>query len=369
MNRLRLAVGVALAFLFAACGEERLPAIGGEDVSLSSGGTGGSGAMGGAGAAGGSGGRAPPECAIDADCPAGGLRCDDDPGSSTFGELCKVTLNCGATEGFDYCRAVSDCTCVDDPAVGEPFKGVCHRRLPTCAPCRSDAACGDHPVAFDSPAVCRPFVLGSDTADVCLPLLQGGCPRGMMPADDSALAGTCVPSSGDCADFDPPVVIEEPWCRFEYETGISHGCPQGEVCHEMIEGLDPALLDECSTASFFGQGMCGDPCASDADCARFSPAICATEPGGAKRCRPPRADEPGVAACLHDSECRSTAADGHVGFCELDADPTGNRCVADACRIGPDPRTGCDPSDHVDCAEGFRCEPDPKRPGYGSCIE
>lgn len=347
-----------------------------------------------------------PRCKIDADCGFdNGLRCDDTEGSATFGrcieaEKCQNDNTCGTTRGFDYCPNIGDCVCIPDESVEEPFSGVCRRRTPTCSPCQTSRECGSNSVVFDDPAECRLFNYDGEEMAVCLPVRQGSCPAGTLPANvdpeqggNPALAGFCVPQGGDCADMNPcftdadcadnpaaPICdrarqICIPACKYDYESKSSQGCATGLVCHATMEGLDPDLLSECSTVAFFGQGKCASPCETDAECAAYDGGtgtfICVQEQGSSeKRCRPKSAADETRPACLNDRECPEPAGGIYLGYCDMKADPTQNTCVYDVCRPGEDPRAGCGANiDYEDCAVAYKCVENPAAPGTGTCEE
>jgi len=386
--------------------------------------TGGSGGSGGTGGTGGSGGTQPTACTDDSGCPesehceipAGategscvddcivdsdcgfdtGLRCDDDDTSGTYGrciqaEECQESSTCAQTA--DYCgRPGTDaaCVCVPDSTADESAgnTGICRRRTPTCSPCQTDEECGPNRFDFNEPRECKPFVVGDDSSNVCLPKKgAGSCPAGTVPADTSQfpdLAGYCVPQSLDCGDWNPcrsdldcadnpsaPVCdmsrqICIPGCTFDYQRHKSLGCSPSQVCHPIPSNLDPELLAECSTVAAFGQGKCGAQCdptdpntcsAYDGGTGKYQ---CVAEPDtGERRCRP--------VGCLNDFECEVPNSQEYLGYCEIKADFTQNRCVSDGCRIGTDPRAGCGANQpYTDCSSDFKCV---DQAGEGVCLE
>lgn len=227
-------------------------------------------------------------CRVDSEC--GFVHphyCDTNEASPTFGrciegESCNITANCGRDESFDYCDD-GDCICVhvENPAPNR--EGVCRRRTPTCSPCTSNEDCGNNAVVFDDPADCIEFNYDGEEVPVCLPRRRGACPGGtIMPsaeqiAENPALDGHCIPATNNCADFQPCGSDEDcednpaapvcdlvrriciPGCRFDYDKGETTDCAPGNVCHAKGTWLNPALLADCATAHYFGQGKCDVP--------------------------------------------------------------------------------------------------------------
>jgi cysteine-rich repeat protein len=381
---------------------------GGSGGIAGNGGTGGSGGVGGSGGTGGTGGlaavcgdgvretgeacddgnRAPRdgcdascryECLADADCDlARGQVCrpfdEYQPvyGECVAGVFCAVDPNCHALD-IERCPSTESCVCVpSDAATSENLAGVCRQRTGVCAPCGTDAECGDG-AYFDRPAACVSLAVGGGgTQTVCLPryLPSRTCPPGFQTGPDGEF---CVPVSGRCQEPECRIdadcgggercsvaagVCVPAECHLDPATGATVGCGgERSACH--VTEIDTERLAACEWSRRWGWGSCGPPCAGDADCAgRIDPRdgsafVCRHE-GGADRCRP--------AGCLADADC--VAPDGdYRGYCEA----TTSACVFDACRLeAPPRRCGVAPDD---CRNDTYCYPDASLPeGVGRCL-
>lgn len=320
--------------------------------------------------------RCVPGCGADNQCKAQpGTRCDLPSGKCVAAETCRTDAHCGRDAAHDYCKDET-CFCVPDESVagGESeMTGICWRPAQTCEPCEKSVECGEGPAFLNKEGACKVFYVDGAEANVCLPKVSRACPAGTITADESIwpdLKGMCVPQSGDCSSLEPcredtdcrseemPVCdpvrqICIPGCTFDIVTKRTVGCSPGRVCHADPRGYDAGLLDRCETAHKYGVGSCGPTCRDDDDC--DDPYVCLDD-GGGKRCRPK--------GCVHDLEC-TTQGGAFAGYCDVAA----GECVFDACRLGTDPRLGCESEKSFDdCAPAYKCEGDP-RDGVGDCVE
>ncbi|GEM_PF-4030586 len=238
---------------------------------------------------------------------------------------CSYDDECSAQEicaADGYCREAVDCqedyhcnpcdqaTC-GFGGKGYCVEGFCKRARPLCAPCQSDAQCGEDSATGLSNR-CGNF--GGDR--VCL--LEAGrraCPRGQLRSDD----GFCVPGDRD-------------QCGGILHCGEASECPDGKTCSRRDE--DP--------------GLCLDLCGGDDDCVTGQ--ICGPDGLCVRGCA--------ERGCPTNQVCHDTGRCGSACSQQEDCS-TGYECRQGRCRL-----PGC--GDDNDCPPvfGVYCDPDTRQ-----CLE